>query len=247
MADIITFTGDEIQALRHAAPEGMVLIPPGEFIMGDGFRESLHKVYLDPFYMDIYQVTSEQFKKFLKETGYCSEGTIKRVRSMRKGSERNPVIRVTWDDAVAFAGWAGKRLPTEAEWEKAARGGLQGAYYAWGNDPPDDSKANYARLVGHPTDVGSYPQNGYGLYDMCGNVWEWCADWFDINFYNKSSHYNPRGPEKGKERVLRGGSWFMTPNNMKCSYRSSHYPDYKDGTIGFRCVKSIDINPSKKR
>lgn len=247
MTDIITFTDEEIQVLRRMVPEGMVLIPPGEFIMGDDFREPLHKVYLDPFYMDMYPVTNEQYEKFLEDTGYHSEGSLKQVKNPRKVSEKHPVAQVNWNDACTFAKWAGKRLPTEAEWEKSVRGGLQGAHYPWGNDPPDASKSNYAGLVGKTTAVGSYPPNGYGLYDMCGNVWEWCADWFDINFYNESPYYNPQGPANGKERVLRGGSWFMTQNNIKCSYRSSQYSYYKDGTIGFRCAKSIDTGALKRR
>ena len=239
--EIRVFTDEELQAMRETAPEDMVLIPPGEFMMGEGFTEPPHTVYLDPYYIDIHAITNEEYGKFLNETGYQSKSSKSKVKNIVKGTEKHPTVRVTWHDAAAFAEWAGKGLPSEAEWEKAARGGQHGAVYSWGNEPPDEKKANFSQNEGHTTPVGSYPPNSYGLFDMCGNVWEWCADWFDINYYKDSPYINPPGPDTGKERVNRGGSWFLTQNNIRCSCRGSQYPEYKDVTIGFRCVQSIDM------
>ena len=133
------------------------------------------------------------------------------------------MIEVNWHDATAYAKWVGKRLPTEKEWEWAARGGLKGKKYPWGNQEPSASRANYGNKVGKPTAVGNYPANGYGLHDMAGNVWEWCQDW-----YSRDRNY----------RVLRGGGWDNDPaNHLRVAYRVNYLPggrDYYGG--GFRCV-----------
>ncbi|HIB92343.1 TPA: hypothetical protein EYO57_35030, partial [Candidatus Poribacteria bacterium] len=180
----------------------MVLIPAGSFEMGDHFNEGsdserpVHTVELDRFYMDVNQVTVGQFRRFVQESGYQYDGNWDEINTYSPTDE-HPMVSVNWNDAVAYCNWAGKRLPTEAEWEYAARGGLVGQRYAWGEDKPDGSHCNFADKNAdldwadmkvndgyqYSAPVGSYPANGYGLYDMAGNVWEWCSDWYDENYY----------------------------------------------------------------
>ena len=238
--------------------DDMVLITGGKvFLMGsndgDSDEQPVHEVYLDDFYMDKYEVTNTQYCQFLNEKGNQEEGEVTwldiedddcRIKKQegkyvpRSGYENHPVIEVTWYGARAYAEWAGKRLPTEAEWEYAARGGLAGQKYPWGNSI-DSSMANYGENIGDTTPVGNYSANGYGLYDMAGNVWEWCADWFDDNYYTNSSYENPTGPSSGAFRVLRGGSWRSgADGGVRCADRSSGVYPYGSGySHGFRCVR----------
>ena len=216
------------------APAGMVLIPAGEFQMGDsldGMNNALpvHTVYLDAFYMDIYEVTTAQYQKFMEATGY----RFWYMEDIYDAPEK-PVVGVSWFDAVAYAGWAGKRLPTEAEWEKAARGGLSGKRYPWGDEISHDDASG----ADGTSPVGSFAPNGYGLYDMAGNVWEWCADWYDADYYSSSPKRNPAGPSSGKRRVLRGGSEGLTPlpDLLRVAGRLSGNPTMGIGDLGFRCV-----------
>lgn len=195
---------------KDGAP--MVLIPAGEFEMGSNDGEDdekpVHTVYLDAFYMDKHEVTNEQYKKFMDATKYKAP----RYWYLPNFCAPNhPVVGISWDDANEYCRWAGKRLPTEAQWEKAARGGLGGRKYPWG-DEITHNNANYWGTGGkdkweHTSPVGSFAPNGHGLYDMAGNVWEWCADWYDGNYYVNSSKLNPMGPSSGSSRVLRGASW----------------------------------------
>ena len=182
-----------------AVPEGMVLIPAGEFRMGSNNSNSsekpVHTVYVDAFYMDIYEVTNAQYKRFVDANPQCGKDRIPSSyhagnylkhwngNSYPRGKGNHPVSYVSWYGAMAYARWAGKRLPTEAEWEKAARGGLEGKKYPWG-DSIDSSKANYGQNVGNTIAVGIYPSNQYGLYDMTGNVWEWCLDAYNLDAYD---------------------------------------------------------------
>ena len=190
--------------------EGMERIPAGEFRMGSNSgrndEKPVHSVYVDTFYMDTYEVTNAEYAAFLNAKGKHAEarhtrGTalgrplarieyVSRVYRVKTGYENHPVTHVSWYGAMAYAVWKGKRLPTEAEWEKAARGGLSGLTYPWGNSI-DSTRANYNWHIRDTTAVGKYPANGYGLYDMSGNVWEWCLDEYNSGFYGISPARNP--------------------------------------------------------
>ena len=224
----------------------MVLIPAGEFEMGDNFNEGdgderpVHTVYLDAFYIDKYEVTNVQYAEFLNAYGknvdaaghqlldirssHCLIRKMGDIYKPRVGYEDHPVVEVSCYGAAAYAQFYGKRLPTEAEWEKAARGGLAGKRYPWGNDITHDD-ANYSRTGGKDkwdktSPVGSFAPNGYGLYDMAGNVWECCADDFT----------------KVRSRcVIRGGDWNSTPLNLRCAGRAISDPYYPFDCVGFRC------------
>ncbi len=317
-------------AAPAAIPGGMKYIGGGEFSMGGvnpvgldgGGHEAMndarpvHRVRVDPFYMDATDVTNKQFAAFVKATGYVTvaEQTPTRAEfpdapeenlvagslvfsnpghkvsldnyyqwwsyvkgadwrhptgpgSSIKGKDDYPVVQVSWEDAAAYAKWAGKRLPTEAEWEFAARGGLSGKLYAWGNElhPQGKWMANIFEGSFPDTDSGrdgyiglapvkKFPANGYGLYDMAGNVWEWCSDWYRDDYYQTISNnpvtVNPAGPNDSydpgeptvKKKVQRGGSFlctdqyctrYMVGTRGKCDYRSA------SNHIGFRCVEDV--------
>lgn len=203
------------------APAPMVLVPAGEFTMGsrkddktaEKDERPAHLVYLNAFSIDQYEVTTSRFAEFLRETKRAVPKYWSEQVPQQHGNK--PVVGVDWNDADAYCAWAGKRLPTEAEWEKAARGTDQ-RLYPWGNQPPNEQRANVNRCCdfkdyGVLTDVGSYEQgkSAYGAYDMAGNVWEWTADWYEENYYSTSPARNPKGPSSGEYRVLRGGSWAL--------------------------------------
>ncbi len=224
----------------------LVLIPEGEFLMGseDGVaaERPVHRVSLDAFYLGKSPITNIQYRKFVDETGYRAphfddpRAQLDNWDPERKtypvGRGNHPVVLVSWHDAQAYSSWAGGRLPTEAEWERAARGGLEGKLYPWG-DEINKSLANYDTREG-TTPVGSYPPNGYGLYDMAGNVWEWVADWYHAKYYHESPVYNPQGPEKGTVHVLRGGAWLLFAQFCRVAYRFRNNPDFRFNLIGFR-------------
>ena len=231
----------------------MVLIPAGEFIMGSrewyNDERGPHKVYLDAFYIDKYEVTNAQYKKFVRETGHRIplNRTDPRYDLWSKDGDfppeiaRQPVINISWEDAAAYAKWAGKRLPTEAEWEKAARGTDQ-RRYPWGNEPPDAERAHF-NLVwkGKKTllDVNSLPAGAspYGVMNMAGNVAEWVADWYDPHYYKSSPQKNPQGG-MGTYRVLRGGSYMSPDFYLRCSDRDFDMPGDRHSSIGFRCARN---------
>jgi sulfatase modifying factor 1 len=299
-----------------AAPDGMIWIPGGEFLMGDTdpiFPDAkpVHRVYVDGFWMDRTEVTNAQFARFVQATGYVTvaerppnpkefptvpqeklvPGSIvfsppdKEVSldqplswwryvpganwrhpegpgSNLRGRENHPVVHICWYDARAYAKWAGKRLPTEAEWEYAARGGLEQKRYCWGDEllPGGKWQANiwqgdFPRRntkedgFERTAPVGSFPANGYGLFDMSGNVWEWCADWYRPDYYAKSPGRNPQGPDSSfdpsepnlPKRVQRGGS-FLCSDVYCARYRPGARGKGEPGSaashIGFRCVRS---------
>lgn len=261
----------------------MVFVKGGAFLMGtEGgmpYEGPVHRVSVDSFWMDRYEVTNAEFKKFVDAAGYVTEaeklksaGVFDAQKqewalldgadwrhpegpgSSVEGRMKHPVVHVSWNDAQAYARWAGKRLPSEAEWEWAARGGLTGSEYAWGDEFTHKGKlmANTWQGIFPVSDegidgfqstapVGSFPPNGYGLFDISGNVWEWTADWFSEDYYQKANDArNPKGPAKGSERVLRGGSWLCSVNyctGYRVAARQKTAPDSGLNNLGFRCVK----------
>ena len=234
----------------------MMLIPTGTFEMGDSFGEGLphelpvHTVTVNAFYMDVAEVTNAVYKQFLDATGHKApdfwEDPI-------FNAPDQPVVGVAWLDAAAYAQWAGKRLPTEAEWEYAARSGRVGMRYPWGNEITHDD-ANYKGKNGTdiwdgPAPVGSFPKNDYGLYDMAGNVWEWCVDEYDAKFYAVSQENNPIAGKLitftnddfanvATRRVSRGGSWSSADNKLRVPSRNFLDPKATSQTTGFRCAKT---------
>lgn len=243
----------------------MRLIPAGEFEMGDHFGEGqsderpVHTVYLDAFYMDETEVTNAMYRTFVAETGHSNIPFHwnKADDLGRLGKPHYPVIYVTWYDAMAYAQWAGKRLPTEAEWEYAARGGRVGGRYPWGNEA-SHAHANYSGEVEPdiwywPAPVKRFPQNDYGLYDMAGNVWEWCMDEYDRDFYATSPRNNPvAGGLIGNNfrtlsahRVWRGGAWDGGAKSLTVSNRSKSAPNSRFLKTGFRCVFPLKSQPSE--
>lgn len=237
-------------AIRNERDGGIaVWIPSGPFLMGSEDEEAwssekpVHQVELDGFYLDLYPITNAQYARFVEQTGHSPPKGSSPWNKWKKGQppvgyENHPVVLVSWFDAQVYCEWSGKRLPTEAEWEKAARGGVQGKKYPWG-DRIDPDLANYGDAVGKTTPVGSYPPNGYGLYDMAGNVWEWCADWFDETYYTYSPTRNPSGPESGSERVLRGGCWHREATSLRCSNHYHNLPKHRVNSVGFRCAQNL--------
>jgi len=242
-------TGQKPNQEKPMAPKpplgSMVVIPAGEFTMGsqdgDGDEQPAHKVFVDSFSIDVYEVTVGEYADFLRSGGGHLPPDWNKMNQM--AYQKRPVMGVDWADAVAFCNSVGKRLPTEAEWEKAARG-TDGRLYPWGNDPPTPLHANYAKNGSNDLEtlapVGSF-ENGkspYGVYDMAGNVWEWVSDWYDNNYYQNSPRQNPEGPSTGGFKVIRGGAWNSSARILRSadrywdppSFRSLYFP-------GFRCAK----------
>jgi formylglycine-generating enzyme required for sulfatase activity len=219
----------------------MVAVSAGPFWMGSDDGEDNEKprrrVTLDGFSIDKFEVTNALYQKFVKATGRAAPG---HWTASELNGPQQPVVGVSWDDAVAYCAWAGKRLPTEAEWEKAARG-TDGSKYPWG-DKWDASRANSSESrLGATAKVGSYPSGAspYRAHDMAGNAWEWVADWYDEEYYKKGPDRNPKGPDTGFTRVLRGGSWDLSPVNLRAAYRYDNPPDYRFNRIGFRCARGL--------
>jgi formylglycine-generating enzyme required for sulfatase activity len=241
----------------------MVYIPPGEFMMGQTGEEKkwlidqigeedynsyyanetpLHKVYLDGYWISKYEVTFAQYDR------YCQEAKIEKAGDEGWGRKNRPVINVSWTEAAAYCEWLSQKtglkfkLPTEAQWEKAARGNDQ-RKYPWGIQYPDKNLANFSRNIGKTTPVGSYPAGAspYGLLDMAGNVWEWCDDWYDADYYKNSPPKNPTGPESGSDRVVRGGggSWYVMVRVLHCANRGSNGLSDRYNNLGFRLRQDI--------
>jgi formylglycine-generating enzyme required for sulfatase activity len=274
----------------------MVLVPAGEFIMGSTPEDIVnllrrhpkanaairqdempqHRVFLEAFYIDRYEVTNARFQQFVQVTGYRTQAEREGGGKIRTGEktwvqvpdatwraprgkgssiarlEAHPVVQVSWHDAKAYCTWAGKRLPTEAEWEKAARG-TDGRLYPWGNEL-DGTRANFcdrncpfawkdaAVDDGYraTAPVGSYEagKSPYGVYDMAGNVWEWVADWYEAQYYGRSPARHPPGPTTGTQVVLRGGSWLYTAPDMRTTERAGVPPERRNENIGLRCTQT---------
>ncbi len=220
----------------------MIEIPAGEFTMGSdhGVERPPHTVFVDTFEIDKFEVTNEQFAKFVEETGYVTDAEKAGDTSWRyyaKDKPNHPVVKVSWNDAKAFCEWADKRLPTEAEWEKAARG-TDGRIYPWGNEW-DPNKANTKESGYRGTlIVGSLPDGAspYGVMDMAGNVAEWTADWF------KPYPGYPGGDSEAqyfgeKYRVIRGGGWFSDKDQVRTTFRSASSETLANDDVGFRCAR----------
>ncbi|MEK6617585.1 MAG: formylglycine-generating enzyme family protein [Nitrospirota bacterium] len=238
-------------------PTEWVLVPTGEFEMGaegapaEADEGPKHRVSLDAFYIGKYEVTNRQYQTFVKVTGHRApenedpKFSIWRGGMMLDGVADLPAINVSWDDATAYCKWVGGRLPTEAEWEKAARG-TDGRTYPWGNEPVSGNRANYSFDIVPIWDgiatlakVNQYEfgRSPYGAYEMAGNVWEWVQDWYDENYYKNSTPKNPTGPANGQERVIRGGSWRNNAEKLRSPNRSKHLPVERRVYIGIRCAK----------
>jgi iron(II)-dependent oxidoreductase len=240
----------------YNTPHDMVIVPAGFFWMGSNTGEEnekpVHKVFVSSFYIDRYPVTNIQYAKFVEESGYKGQGEWKKYYNEKNPD--HPVVAVNWFEAKAYSEWYGKRLATEAEWEKAARGNDM-RKYPWGNkweknlcntpelDDPAIIKKRASIYDGRgTTPSGSFPegQSPYGVMDMAGQVWEWCADWYDEHYYSKTGKIcrDPKGSEVSEYRVLRGGSWGNLMGPCRCTCRSySQKPDYISFNVGFRCVK----------
>ena len=241
--------GKEIMG-QDGAP--MRLVPAGEFMMGSqGTKDDekpVHAVELNAFYMDTYEVTTERYRDFLNATGRAAPRAWTDAIPVNHG--RKPVVGVSWSDAEAYCDWAGKRLPTEAEWEKAARG-TDGRQYPWGNEAPTKDRANYDGPAGFSywtlTDVGSQHAgvSPYGMHDMAGNVWEWVADWYDHDYYQRSPKKNPAGPPSGQYKVLRGGSWNDRPILVRSAQRTGNTALLQTNYIGFRCAQEALLDQQK--
>jgi len=256
-------TPETTQAGKDGAP--MVLIPEGEFTMGtddvgSGWQQGNpnehpeHLVKLPAYYIDQFEVTIERYSKFLEETKH-GEPALWDQDAVVSAPDR-PVVGMTWEDAEAYCKWAGKRLPSEAEWEKAARG-TDKRRFPWGDMQPFVDIANYNRglWVSYPVTlapvtsgtVGMSIRHGlkeggkspYGLYHMAGNAAEWVADWYEREYYATSPKENPKGPESGEKKVIRGGSWGDSPRNIRVTARFSAPSDFHDTSIGFRCAKDV--------
>ncbi len=235
----------------------MVLIPKGEFTMGSNEHsdEVRHQVVLDAYLLDKFETSNARYKEFMRATGHPAPAYWD---DPRLSKPEQPVVGVSWTDANAFCKWDGKRLPTEAEWEKAAKGPEGDNHYPWGHHL-DPKKANYGQNVGRTMPVDSYPEgvSGYGIYNMAGNVFEWVADWYDPKYYGRlETMVNPTGPEKplwlggtgtyvdrltvGEKRVIRGGSWIAPEGTIRSTHRFWNHPlnnSYGVG-LGFRCAKA---------
>jgi len=215
-----------------------VLVPAGWFEMGenDGRRsnEPRHQVYLDSFAITRTEITRSQFAIFLKETG-CQPAHI-RLQDL-KGNPNLPVTGVVWEDANAYCQWAGMRLPTEAQWEKAARG-TDGRRFPWGDEWEPDCANTAENGPGRVLPVGSYPQcsSPYGALDMAGNAAEWVADNFSFDYYQHSPRRNPAGPPGKRDRGLRGGSWASPWEHAQTYFRDSSHSVRPNPRVGFRCA-----------
>jgi formylglycine-generating enzyme required for sulfatase activity len=222
----------------------MVLVPAGSFTMGSHLGDDekpVRQIYLNAFYMDKYEVTVGQYARYLEVTDMEEPPDWSIMNQPQH--QRRPVVNVDWEDAVNYCKWAGKRLPTEAEWEKAARG-TDGRIYPWGNEAPTRLHANYGRKEWDDhmalAPVGSFEagKSPYGIYDMAGNVWEWVFDWYEQDFYRKGPDKNPIGPAKGEAKVVRGGSWLYISDFLRSAHRFDAQPMNRHFGYGFRCAKT---------
>jgi len=222
----------------------LVAIPPGWFLMGSETghdnERPIHRVWVDGFQLAACQITNAEYARFLRATRALPPPFW---QDSHFSQPQQPVVGVSWFDAARYCAWLTEatgepyRLPTEAEWERAARGGVDGAHFPWG-DAPLHSLPNYAHLWRDgPEPVGGSAPNAFGLFDMCANVHEWCQDWYDSGYYATSPERNPRGPETGRRRVSRGGAWRHHIKISRCAARSSIPPEFHYADYGFRLAR----------
>ncbi|MBI2689256.1 MAG: SUMF1/EgtB/PvdO family nonheme iron enzyme [Acidobacteria bacterium] len=242
-----------VASVLLGAEAGMVFLPGGEFQRGRTYEDPETKVawypnplrddlpvkgvHIDPFYMDEHEVTIGEYAAFVLARKHRTP-PVWADGKPPAGKEKFPVADVSWEDAGAYCAWKGKRLPTEAEWERACRGLAENEKYPWGNRAPKKADARFDATDG-PVAVCGVPKNKVGLCDMSGNVWEWTADWYAKDYYASATDRNPPGPEKGIYRVLRGGSWFDKADFLTCAHRTWARPGERSPTIGFRCAKGF--------
>jgi len=249
-----------VEAIHPKDGSVMMGIPAGEFTMGSeeyAAEKPIQKIYLDKYYIDKFLVTNAKFQKFVDETGYETDsekegaGMVRIGKRWKKvegaswkmpdgltsadGLEDNPVSQVSYNDALAYCKWANKDLPSEAQWEMAARG-PEGNKYPWGNEEPDDRTANFDNLVGSPTPVEKYEKGKsfWGIHDMAGNVYQWNKDWYAKGVERQVK--NPTGPADGKERVVKGGSFIEGVESLRSPNRDRYPPNYSSFLFGFRCA-----------
>ncbi len=262
-----TTAGKQLAAARAATwtpKDDMVLVPAGEFIMGsdrtvdrNAYRSELpqRRVYLDAFEIDKYEVSNLQYLKFVLATGRNPQLDWRYDGgNFQEAMAHHPVMHVTWHDADAYCRWSGKRLPTEAEWEKAARG-TDGRLFPWGSEQAGPTRANFGRtgLSGpvrdRPERLLLYPPliavdkydnavSPYGLYQTIGNVAEWVSDWYAPDYYKSAPNRNPKGPEHGTQKAFRGGGWMDSTTTMRVAMRNGTDPNTRINWMGFRCAKS---------
>jgi formylglycine-generating enzyme len=225
------------------------LVPAGSFLMGcetgQDEEKPVHRVRVDAFEMAVIQVRNQDFALFLQATGHPAPP---HWNDPDFNCPEQPVVAVSWFEATKYCGWlsgvTGRRyrLPTEAEWERAARGGAEGRLYPWGDEPPQswpEYQRRWGGQVKGPLAAGRGSPNAYGLFDVSENVHEWCVDWFSREFYSRSPECNPQGPETGERRASRGGSWRHHVKVSRCAARSSIPPPFQYADYGFRLVRSI--------
>ncbi len=240
----------------------MVLIPEGSYEMGSqkslrefnpneifnpdrhmlGPEDPAHTVWISAFYIDIYEVTNQDYKEYVDAT------KAKEPRFWDNpdfNQPRQPVVGVSWYEAADYCKWKNKRLPTEAEWEKASRG-KRSIIYPWGNEAPDSKKLNFNSEHKKTLPVGSFEagKSDYGVYDLSGNVAEWVSDWHMADFYVFSPDKDPTGPKKRQYKVVRGGHWMSTPDVVNMTYRNASMPKYRGKLNGFRCALEAETEAS---
>jgi sulfatase modifying factor 1 len=229
----------------------LIAIPAGWFLMGSDSvagnpspdnERPVHRVRVDAFQLAACQVTNADYSRFLAAT---NGPPPPHWNDANFNHPQQPVVAVSWFEAVAYCDWLSSamgrrfRLPTEAEWERAARGGEEGRLYPWGDAPPQSLPDYESRWKSGPEQVGRHAPNRFGLYDICENVHEWCSDWFDPDYYGHSPEYNPRGPDSGTRRASRGGSWRHHIKVTRCGARSSIPPQFQYADYGFRVACDV--------
>ena len=237
------------------APQ-LALVPAGWFLMGSdagqGNERPVHRVWVDEFYLGVCQVTNAEYSRFLQSTETAPPPNW---NDRAFNDPEQPVVAVSWFEAARYCQWLKEingesyRLPTEAEWERAARGGVAGQPFPWGDDPPQSLSDYDLKWKNGPEPVARDAPNAFGLYDMCANVHEWCSDWYQADYYAVSPERNPQGPSSGARRASRGGSWRHHVKVSRCAARSSIPPNFQYADYGFRIARDVaekQLNDERK-